>query len=166
MSLEFWDAVAPDHHGNCSFRHCSPGVLCNVCPNSLWFRTRLTSRCTSSLTSCNTYYTFITKEIAAAAVRSDFSWMIIPWLREAFPFVFSPYHPVCVLSLYSQHSSWAPDLQSLRFSVWLAKQTAVFLSCIYKFSVPVKTGKQQQAAAHHSEQYSPQMKIHLFWYSN
>ena len=35
MSLEFWDAVAPHHHSNSSFRHCSPGVLCNMYPNSL-----------------------------------------------------------------------------------------------------------------------------------
>lgn len=35
MSLEFWDAIVPDHHGNYLFRHCSPPVLCNVCPNSV-----------------------------------------------------------------------------------------------------------------------------------
>lgn len=31
--------LAPDHHGNCSFRHHSPGVLCNLCPYSLVLHT-------------------------------------------------------------------------------------------------------------------------------
>lgn len=66
MSLEFSDGVAPDHHGNCSFRHGSPGVLCNVCPNPLWLHTCLTSCCTSTLNLCNTHYTFAMTEIAAA----------------------------------------------------------------------------------------------------
>ena len=55
-SLEFWDAVAPRHHGNCSLRHCCPGVLCNVCPNSYRSQLCLTSSCTSLLTWCNTHY--------------------------------------------------------------------------------------------------------------
>lgn len=65
-SLEFSDGVAPDHHGNCSFRHGSPGVLCNACPNSLWLHMCLTSRCTSTLNLCNIHYTFAMTEIAAA----------------------------------------------------------------------------------------------------
>lgn len=39
LSSEFGDGVAPHHHGNCSFRHHSPGVLCNTCPCSLVLHT-------------------------------------------------------------------------------------------------------------------------------
>lgn len=163
VSLEFWDAVAPHHHGNCSFRHRSPGVLCNVCPNSLCSQLCLTSCCTSSLTSCNTYYTLSWQSyVLSHSWFNDLSFVY----AEASPFVFPHHITISVSHHHSWHASWVPDLLSLRFSVRLAKQTAVFPSCIYKFGVPGKTGKQQQVAAHHSEQYSLRMKIHLFWYSN
>ena len=68
---------------------------------------------------------------------------------------------LCVITIVDMQA-WYQTCY-LRFSSWLAFQSAAFSSCIYNCSVPKK---QQQVAAHHSEQYSPQMKIHLFWYSN
>lgn len=85
-------------------------------------------------------------------------------LCKAFPFFF---HQITqfVSNCHGWHASLVSDLLSLRFSVQLTKQTAVFLLCIYKFNVPVKAEKQQQAGLH-SEQYSLQMRNRLFWYSN
>lgn len=140
-----------------SFPHCSPGVPCNVHPNSACCQLRLTSCWTSPR---------VTLSIPPSWCRRCYLMFMIYWLSHVYekPFLLFS-HPITqsVCHHHSRHAGLVPDLLSLRFSSWLAFQTAAFSSCIYNCSVPKK---QQQVAAHHSEQHSPQMKIHLFWYSN